>query len=65
MKPLVYRGSKEICGVVGLNWQKIADYVDEYNLPAFKIDGLKTWYATHEDLEGWVADMRKQYLIEK
>jgi hypothetical protein len=62
MKSIVYRGSKEICGAVGLNWQYIAEYVERYDFSAFKIDGLKSWFALHEDLEQWTRSMRDIHL---
>ncbi len=65
MKPLVYRGAKEICGAVGLNWKNMGHYVEELKLPAFKVEGGSQWLATHEDLERWLLDQRAKYYGEK
>lgn len=61
-KPLVYRGAKEICSVVGLDYKQIATYVHDLNFPAFKIKGQKAWIACPEDLEQWVRAQRDRYL---
>lgn len=61
-KPLVYRGAKEICAVVGLDYKQITTYVNDHGLPAFKIKGQKTWIACYEDLEKWVRGQRDTYL---
>lgn len=61
-KALVYRGAKEICGAVGLDYKQIATYVRVHKLPAFKIKGQKAWLATGEDLQQWVRDQRDLYL---
>ncbi len=63
MKPIVYRGSKEICGAVGLHRQQIGEYEERYDFPAFKIDGLKSWFALPEDLEQWMRSMRDKHLV--
>jgi hypothetical protein len=61
-KPLIYRGAKEICGAVGLDYRQIAIYVTDHGLPAFKIKGQKSWIACPEDLEKWVRAQRDTYL---
>lgn len=61
-KPLVYRGAKEICAVVGLDYKQIATYVRDLKFPAFKIKGQKTWIACPEDLTKWVRTQRDMHL---
>ena len=61
-RPIVYRGAKEICGVVGLDYKQITTYVKELKLPAFKLPGQKAWIACHEDLEQWIRTQRDTYL---
>lgn len=61
MKPLVYRGNKEICAVAGLNYKEMSYYVQELKLPVFKIGRCGQWLATHEDLEGWVDEQKAKY----
>ena len=60
--PIVYRGARAICGIVGLDYKQMATYVSDHGLPAFKIKGQKTWIACHEDLERWVLSQRDTYL---
>ena len=62
MKPIVYRGAKEICGAVGVPWKEISHYVRERGLPAFKINGSGTWVAMPEDLHEWIKEQRDQSL---
>lgn len=57
-KPLVYRGAREICGAVGLDYKQISSYVKDLKFPAFKIYGQKAWLACPEDLEKWVRAQR-------
>jgi hypothetical protein len=65
-KPMVYRGSKEICAAVGINYKEISFYRDHHDLPVFKItsdNGRRTqWLALPEDLENWVKNQRNIYL---
>jgi len=61
-KPLVYRGNKEICAVIGLNWKKMAFYVRELKLPAFKIEQEGQWLARHDDLERWIEERKCEFL---
>ena len=65
MKPIVYRGAKEICGAVGVPWKEISHYVRDRGLPAFKINGSGTWIAIPEDLDQWIKQQRDLYLREK
>jgi hypothetical protein len=62
VKPLVYRGSREICSAVGINYKEITHYVRDYGLPAFKINGKTQWLATHDDLDKWIRSQRDTYL---
>ena len=62
MKPIVYRGAKEICGAVGVPWKEISHYVKDRGLPAFKINGSGTWVAIPEDLYEWIKKQRDKYL---
>ena len=62
MKPLVYRGAKEICGAVGVSWKDISHYVREKGLPAFKVNGSGSWVALPEDLDEWIRTQRDIYL---
>lgn len=64
VKPLVYRGAKEICAAVGLNWKEMGRYVKELKLPAFKVAGSSQWLATHEDLERWLLEQREEFFSE-
>jgi hypothetical protein len=61
MKPLVYRGSREICAAAGLNWKKMSYYVQDLKLPAFKIRCGGQWLACHEDLERWIEEQKERY----
>jgi hypothetical protein len=61
-KPIVYRGAKEICNAVGVNWKEMSHFVDAKELPAFKIDGKGTWIALHEDLLAWIKQQRSENL---
>lgn len=58
MKPLVYRGRKEICAAVGISWQNIGFYIEKKALPVFKIDNKGPWLALPEDLEEWIEVQR-------
>ena len=60
MKPLVYRGRKEIGAAVGISYQKIAYYIEKRGLPAFKIDGCKEWIALPDDLQAWIQAERPE-----
>lgn len=60
-KPLVYRGNKEICAAIGLNWKKMAFYVRELKLPAFKVEPEGQWLARPEDLERWLEDRKNGF----
>jgi hypothetical protein len=60
--PLVYRGAKEICSAVGVNWKEITYFVSKKGLPAFKIDNKGSWIALREDLLLWVAEQRNTHL---
>lgn len=62
IRPIVYRGAKEICGAVGVPWKEIGHYVRDKGLPAFKINGSGTWIALPEDLQEWVREQRNKYL---
>jgi len=66
IRPLVFRGSREICAAVGINYKEITYYVRELNLPAFKIctnGSRKTqWIATPDDLEKWINKQRDNHL---
>ena len=59
---LVYRGAKEICGAVGVNWKEMPYYVTEKGLPAFKIDGKGSWIARPADLEMWIEKQKDENL---
>jgi hypothetical protein len=59
---LVFKGAKEICAAVGINWKEMAYYVSKKNLPAFKIDGKGAWIARPSDLETWVEKQRDENL---
>ncbi len=61
MTVLVYRGAKEICAAVGLNWKEFSRYVKELDLPAFKVPGSTQWLATPEDLEEWIHKQRDTF----
>lgn len=61
-KPLVYRGSKEICEAVGLDYKGMAKHVKDLGLPAFKIEGQKAWLACPEDLQRWIREQRDKCL---
>jgi len=55
IKPVVYRGVKEISDVVGINHKRFRHYVDNLGLPAFKLeDESNVWLAVHEDLVSWI-----------
>ena len=59
---LVYKGAKEICGAVGLNWREIGFYVTKKGLPAWKIDGRGSWLAIPDDLGQWIIKQRDENL---
>jgi hypothetical protein len=59
--PLVYRGAKEISAVTGISWKRFRHYVDDLDLPAFRIDGVGTWLALHADLAKWIKEQRDKY----
>lgn len=59
---LVYKGAKEICGAVGVNYKDISHFVDKKGLPAFKIDGRGPWIARPADLERWIQKQRDENL---
>lgn len=61
-KVLVYRGAREICSAVGINWKEMSTYVKEKHLPAWKIDNKGTWIALPEDLQSWVLQQRNENL---
>jgi len=61
-KPLVYRGAKEICTAVGVNWKEMSHFVHKKSMPAFKIDGKGTWIALHDDLLSWIEKQRDESL---
>lgn len=58
MPPLVYRGAKEICNVVGIPWKDIGHFIQHEGLPAWKINGRGTWLALHDDLAEWLRTQR-------
>jgi hypothetical protein len=61
VKPcFVYNGAREICAAVGINWKEITYYVENKQLPAFKIDGKGNWLALPSDLEAWVLKQRNE-----
>ncbi len=59
---LVYKGAREICGAVGLNWREMGHYVKNKGLPAFKIDNRGSWIARPADLAAWVEKQRDENL---
>lgn len=59
---LVFKGAREICGAVGVNWKEIAHFVEKKGLPAFKIDGKGSWIARPDDLETWILKQRDENL---
>jgi hypothetical protein len=58
--PIVYRGVREISAAAGLNWKRFRHYVDEMDLPVFRIEGVGPWLAMPEDLARWVEEQRDQ-----
>ena len=60
--PIVYRGAKEICRAVGINFQDINHFVKNKGLPAFKIDGHGTWIALPTDLQTWIEKQKRENL---
>ena len=56
LPPLTYRGREEICAACGLNFKKMSVYVEEYGMPAFKVEGA--WIALPSDLKKWLEGMR-------
>lgn len=59
---IVFKGAKNICSAVGINWKEISYFVIEKKLPAFKIDGKGSWIARPVDLEKWVEKQSKENL---
>lgn len=59
---IVYKGAKEICAAVGVNWKEIAHFVEKKGLPAFKIDGRGSWIARPDDLQKWIQKQRDENL---
>ena len=59
---LVYRGAREICEAVGINWKEMGYFVSKKGLPAFKIDGKGSWIARPDDLAAWIAQQRDENL---
>ncbi|WP_319577653.1 hypothetical protein [uncultured Desulfobacter sp.] len=59
---IVFKGAKEICGAVGVNWREISYFVVKKGLPAFKIDGKGSWIARPDDLERWIQKQRDENL---
>ncbi len=65
IRRLVYKGAKEICGAVGVNWREMGYYVSKKGLPAFKIDGRGSWLAKPCDLDKWITKQRDENLRQK
>ncbi len=61
MGVIVYRGAKEICAAVGLNWKDFGRYVRDLGLPAFKVEGSSQWLATPDDLERWLKEQQRKF----
>lgn len=64
IRPIVYRGAKEICGAVGVPWKEIHRYVQDHDLPAFKLNGGH-WVALPEDLCDWIQKQRDIHLVKR
>jgi len=62
IKPLVYRGAREIAEAVGIPWKEVNHYVSKKGLPAFKIGGNGNWVAFPADLRKWLLEERKREL---
>lgn len=60
-RPLVYRGNREICAAVGINWKRMAYYVRELGLPAFKVEPEGQWLARPADLEQWLENIKSSF----
>ncbi len=61
-KPIVYRGAKEICNVVGEDFRAIHKLVADEALPAWRRRADGVWRALPEDLETWITKQRNKYL---
>lgn len=61
-RPLVYRGAREICAVIGEDPRRLLFLVERENLPAWRREGESLWRALPEDLERWLKEQRGKYL---
>lgn len=61
----VLRGTREICGYVGINHKEMMRYVENEGLPAFKHGASNIWVALPEDLSQWVSLQRERFLQNK
>ena len=59
---LVFKGAREICSAVGVDWKKMVFFVEQKGLPAFKIDGKGSWIARPDDLDAWILKQRNENL---
>lgn len=62
ISPFVYRGAREICEVVKVDWKKIDYFIKEEGLPAWKRTSAGVYFAIPSDLEKWVVDQRDKYI---
>lgn len=65
IRACVLRGTREICGFVGINHKEMMRYVEEEELPAFKHGSSNIWVAMPEDLAAWVRRQREKFLRNK
>ncbi len=62
-KPLVYRGSIEICAAIGVEMSELPFCIKELSLPVFKIKGQGQWLAVEADLEKWLGEQRDHFIV--
>ena len=62
LRPIVYRGNKEIAAAVGIPFQEIGKHVRENGMPCFKINGTGSWLAHPEDLKVWLIKKRDEQM---
>lgn len=62
VRPIVFRGAKEIGLAVGVGEKEIPTYVEKHGMPAWQRKENGIWYALPSDLEDWIQKQRDKYL---
>lgn len=60
IRPIVYKGAREICGAVGVPWKDIGYFIKHKGMPAFRIDNKGLYIALPDDMRKWAEQMRDE-----